>query len=86
MTLSPLGLRRFIRELRIIAHFQLSSQCHVGRAIARRLPQAPRDIRMEMDPEIIEEDELVEITPDAIRMRKRLLREIDRRRLSRKRV
>jgi GTP-binding protein len=45
----------------------------------------PRDMPMEMALEFIEEDELVEITPDAIRMRKRLLKEIDRRRQSRKR-
>ena len=45
----------------------------------------PRDMPMEMALEFIEEDELVEITPDAIRMRKRLLQEIDRRRQSRKR-
>ena len=45
----------------------------------------PRDMPMEMALEFIEDDELVEITPDAIRMRKRMLKEIDRRRQSRKR-
>jgi len=46
--------------------------------------KAPRDMPLEMALEFIEEDELVEITPDAIRLRKRFLKELDRRRASRK--
>ena len=44
----------------------------------------PRDMSMEMAMEFIEDNELVEITPDAIRMRKRFLSELDRRRATRK--
>jgi len=44
----------------------------------------PRDMPLEMALEFIEDDELVEVTPDAIRLRKRLLKEIDRRRATRK--
>ena len=45
-----------------------------------------RDMQLEIALEFIEDDELVEITPDAIRMRKRFLKEIDRRRAARKRA
>ena len=44
----------------------------------------PRDMPLEMALEFIEDDELVEITPDGIRLRKRFLKEIDRRRAARK--
>ncbi len=44
----------------------------------------PRAMPLEMALEFIEDDELVEVTPDAIRMRKRFLKEIDRRRAGRK--
>ena len=44
----------------------------------------PRELPLEMALEFIEDDELVETTPDAIRLRKRFLREIDRRRASRR--
>lgn len=44
----------------------------------------PRDMPLEMALEFIEEDELVEVTPDSIRMRKRILKETNRRRSSRK--
>jgi len=44
----------------------------------------PRDMPLEMALEFIEEDEVVEVTPDAIRLRKRALKEIDRRRAMRK--
>jgi len=44
----------------------------------------PRAMSLEMALEFIEDDELVEFTPDAIRMRKRLLKEVDRRRAVRK--
>ena len=46
----------------------------------------PRDLALEIALEFIEDDELVEITPDAIRLRKRFLKEIDRRRAARKRA
>ncbi|MFQ5495661.1 MAG: translational GTPase TypA, partial [Phycisphaerae bacterium] len=45
----------------------------------------PRDMPLEMALEFIEDDELVEVTPEAIRMRKRFLKELDRRRASRNR-
>ena len=44
----------------------------------------PRDMPMELALEFIEDDELVEITPEAIRLRKRSLSELDRRRAMRK--
>jgi GTP-binding protein len=44
----------------------------------------PRTHTLETAIEWIAEDELVEVTPDAIRIRKRTLSEQDRRRLSRK--
>jgi GTP-binding protein len=43
----------------------------------------PREISLELALEFIEDDELVEVTPDAIRLRKRLLNESDRKRASR---
>ncbi len=43
----------------------------------------PRQITLELALEFIEDDELVEVTPDAIRLRKRLLKETDRKRASR---
>ena len=39
---------------------------------------------LEMALEFIEEDELVEVTPESIRMRKRILKETNRRRSTRK--
>ncbi len=44
----------------------------------------PRDMPLEMALEFIEDDELVEVTPDGIRLRKRFLRELDRRRAMRR--
>ena len=44
----------------------------------------PRDMPLEMALEFIEDDELVEVTPDAIRLRKRFLKELDRRRAMRR--
>ena len=44
----------------------------------------PRDMSLEAALEYIEEDELVEVTPQSIRLRKILLKEADRRRLGRK--
>ncbi|MGI9466692.1 MAG: translational GTPase TypA [Rubripirellula sp.] len=43
----------------------------------------PRDLSLEAALEYIEEDELVEVTPDNIRLRKIVLKESDRRRLNR---
>ena len=43
----------------------------------------PREITLEYALEFIADDELVEVTPDAIRLRKRLLNETDRKRLMR---
>ena len=44
----------------------------------------PRRMSLEQTLEYIQEDELVEITPKSIRIRKRLLKEADRRRFARK--
>ena len=44
----------------------------------------PREMTLEMAMEFIEEDELVEVTPAGIRIRKRYLSEIARRRMARK--
>jgi GTP-binding protein len=44
----------------------------------------PRVMSLEMALEYIEDDELVEVTPNKIRMRKAVLASIDRRRLARK--
>src|SRR4030042_1188406 len=46
--------------------------------------KAPRKMSLEQAMEYIQEDELVEITPKTIRIRKRLLKEADRKRSSRK--
>jgi GTP-binding protein len=43
----------------------------------------PRELTLEIALEFIEDDELVECTPDGIRLRKRLLNENDRKRASR---
>jgi GTP-binding protein len=47
------------------------------------LLKPPRDMSLETALEYIEEDELVEVTPTKIRLRKRILKETDRRRLAR---
>jgi len=44
----------------------------------------PRQLTLEIALEFIEDDELVEVTPDGIRLRKRMLQELDRKRASRK--
>ena len=44
----------------------------------------PREMPLEMALEFIEEGELVEVTPEVIRLRKRVLKEVDRRRAKRK--
>jgi GTP-binding protein len=46
--------------------------------------KAPRKMSMEEALEYVEDDELVEITPQSIRMRKKFLTEGDRRRYGRK--
>ncbi|MBI1826589.1 MAG: translational GTPase TypA [Planctomycetes bacterium] len=43
----------------------------------------PRQMTLELALEFIEDDELVEVTPDGIRLRKRMLSELDRRRAQR---
>jgi GTP-binding protein len=43
----------------------------------------PRELSLEAALEYIEDDELVEVTPQSIRLRKVLLKESDRRRKSR---
>jgi GTP-binding protein len=45
--------------------------------------EPPRELTLESALEYIEEDELIEITPQSIRLRKRLLRESDRKKVSR---
>ncbi|MFQ5412609.1 MAG: translational GTPase TypA, partial [Phycisphaerae bacterium] len=45
--------------------------------------KTPREITLETALEFIEDDELVEVTPDAIRLRKRHLNETDRKRAAR---
>src|SRR5262249_38438758 len=47
------------------------------------LLKPPRQMSLEMALEYIEEDELVEVTPTKIRLRKKILKETDRRRLAR---
>ncbi len=47
------------------------------------LLKPPRQITLEYALEFIEDDELIEVTPDAIRLRKRMLKETDRKRASR---
>jgi len=44
----------------------------------------PRELTLEIALEFIADDELVEVTPDAIRLRKRILKELDRKRADRK--
>ena len=47
------------------------------------LLKPPRQLTLELALEYIEEDELVEVTPKAIRLRKMLLKESDRRKYAR---
>jgi GTP-binding protein len=47
------------------------------------LLKPPRQLTLELALEYIEEDELVEVTPGAIRLRKMLLKEADRRKYAR---
>lgn len=48
------------------------------------LLKPPRKLELEMALEYIEDDELVEVTPNNIRLRKIILKETDRRRAERK--
>src|SRR5262249_31453132 len=48
------------------------------------LLKPPRQLTLELALEYIEEDELVEVTPGAVRLRKSLLKEADRRRFARR--
>ena len=50
---------------------------------ANILLKPPRELSLETALEYIEEDEMVEVTPNAIRLRKKLLKESDRRRQKR---
>jgi GTP-binding protein len=45
--------------------------------------EAPREITLELALEYIEDDELIEITPAAIRLRKRSLTAVERRKVAR---
>jgi GTP-binding protein len=45
--------------------------------------EPPRELTLEGALEYIEDDELIEVTPQSIRLRKRLLSAIDRRKVSR---
>jgi GTP-binding protein len=45
--------------------------------------EAPREITLEYGLEYIEEDELIEITPENIRLRKRVLQAVERRKVAR---
>jgi GTP-binding protein len=45
--------------------------------------EPPRELTLEGALEYIEDDELIEVTPQSIRLRKRLLSAIDRRKISR---
>lgn len=62
---------------------QLTNMRAVGKDDAARIRPA-RKMSLEATLEYIQDDELVEITPKSIRIRKRLLKEADRRRESRK--
>jgi len=61
---------------------QLTNVRAAGKDDSARV-RAPRILSLEAQLEYIQEDELVEITPKAIRMRKRFLKENDRRRAAR---
>ena len=62
---------------------QLTNFRAVGKDDASRV-RPPRIMSLEIALEYIQDDELVEVTPNYIRLRKRLLTESDRRRASRK--
>ena len=62
---------------------QLSNMRTTSKDDAARI-RPVRDISLEAALEYIQEDELVEVTPKTVRMRKRMLKEADRRRQERK--
>ena len=62
---------------------QLNNFRAVGKDDATRV-RPPRIMSLEIALEYIQEDELVEVTPSRIRLRKRLLSENDRKRAARK--
>ena len=66
--------RRILLTLEEIGHV---------RSDGRLFSLTPRVLTLELALEFIEDDELVECTPEAIRLRKRLLTEADRRRADR---
>ncbi|MGH2395555.1 MAG: translational GTPase TypA, partial [bacterium] len=45
--------------------------------------ETPREITLEYGLEYIEEDELIEVTPASVRLRKRMLAAVDRRKAAR---
>ncbi|HEU5219573.1 MAG TPA: hypothetical protein VFU23_13015, partial [Gemmatimonadales bacterium] len=45
--------------------------------------EPPREINLEYGLEYIEEDELIEVTPENIRLRKRMLAAVDRKKAAR---
>ena len=52
-------------------------------AIEERYGATPREITLEYGLEYIEEDELIEVTPENIRLRKRMLAAVDRKKAAR---
>jgi GTP-binding protein len=48
--------------------------------------ETPRRLTLELALEFIEEDELIEVTPDALRLRKRILEPNERRKASKRKV
>lgn len=69
--------------MNVVRKKQLSNMRSANKESTVTLKQ-PRDVYLEGALEYIEEDELVELTPDSIRMRKKQLREAERRRDSRR--
>ncbi|MBN1293581.1 MAG: translational GTPase TypA, partial [Candidatus Latescibacteria bacterium] len=61
---------------------QLTNFRAVGKDDAARV-RPPRIMSLEIALEYIQDDELVEVTPENIRLRKRLLKETDRKRAER---
>ncbi|MHC4995448.1 MAG: translational GTPase TypA [Planctomycetota bacterium] len=67
----------------VVKKKQLTNMRSATKEATVTLKQA-RELSLEAALEYIEEDELVELTPESIRMRKKMLREADRRRESRR--
>ncbi|MFP4105139.1 MAG: translational GTPase TypA [Phycisphaerae bacterium] len=66
----------------VVRNKQLTNMRAAGKDDSARL-RPPREMTLEMALEYIQDDELVEVTPAAIRLRKRLLKETDRKRAAR---